>query len=117
MASVNIDVGGRRYAVACRDGEEAHLRSVAAIVDKRARDAADALGSLTESRQLLFAALMLADDIKELRSGNAPAEPAGPDPRLAEAAEALAERIEALAARLESGAGQERSLEERPVDA
>ena len=69
MATIDIEVAGRRYNVACRDGEEAHLHSVATMVDQRARDAAQALGSLTETRQLLFAALLMADDIKEMRAG------------------------------------------------
>ena len=62
MANIDVEVGGRRYDVACRDGEEEHLRSVAAIVDRKAQDAAAALGSLSETRQLLFAALLLADE-------------------------------------------------------
>ena len=69
MANIDIEVAGRRYNVACRDGEEEHLRSVAAEVDRRAQDAHTALGSLTETRQLLFAALLIADDIKEIRAG------------------------------------------------
>ena len=100
MASVEVEIAARKYAVSCRDGEEDHLRSVAAIVDKRAQDAAAALGSLSEARQLLFASLLLADEIKELRAGIAPAEP---DPAVAEALDALATRIERLADRLESG--------------
>ena len=39
MANIDIEVAGRRYNVACRDGEEEHLRSVAAEVDRRAQDA------------------------------------------------------------------------------
>jgi cell division protein ZapA len=105
MASIEIDIAGRKFTVACRDGEEDHLRSVGALVDKRARDAAQALGSLSEARLLLFASLMLADDLKELREGKSPA-PAAPDPaagEIAQAAELLAERMEALADRLEQG--------------
>ena len=112
MANIEIEVAGRRYTVACRDGEEAHLASVAALVDKRARDAGEALGSLGENRQLLFAALLLADDIKELKSGNAPPEEPEPDPKLTQAAEALADRLEALADRIEARAAPARSLEE-----
>ena len=37
MASVDIEVAGRRYNVACRDGEEEHLQSVAALGAQRAR--------------------------------------------------------------------------------
>ena len=106
MANVDIEVAGRRYNVACRDGEEAHLHSVAAMVDQRARDAGQALGSLTETRQLLFAALLMADDIKEMRAGAGIPEPPPPppDPAVAQALERLAARMEALADRLENPA-------------
>ena len=106
MSSVDIEVAGRRYDVACRDGEEEHLRSLAAVVDRRAHDAAEALGSLTETRQLLFAALLIADDLKEVRSGAGLPDPtpAPPDPAVAEALERLAERVESLADSLEAEA-------------
>lgn len=100
MASVEIEIASRRYAIACRDGEEEHLRSVAAIVNRKAREAENALGSLGEARQLLFASLLLADELKEVRGGNA-LEPE-PDPAVAEALERLAEKVEGLADRLES---------------
>jgi cell division protein ZapA len=101
MANIEIDIAARKYVVACRDGEEEHLRSVALLVDKRARDASAALGSLGEARLLLFTSLLLADDLKELSEGKAEPVPAGES--IADAAEALAERIEQLAARLEAG--------------
>jgi cell division protein ZapA len=103
MASVDIEVAGRRYTVACRDGEEPHLLEVGAIVDAKAQDAAGALGRLSEAKQLLFASLLLADELKEKRQAPAAAEPSNPDPALAEALERLAERVESLADRLESG--------------
>lgn len=103
MANIDVDIAGRRYNVACRDGEEEHLRSLAAVVDRRAHDAADALGGLTETRQLLFAALLIADDLKEVRSGMGLPDPAPPppDPALADALERIAGRVESLADRLE----------------
>ena len=105
MATIDVEIAARRYAVACRDGEEEHLRSVAAIVDGKARDAAQALGSLSEARQLLFASLLLADELKDAQKGIAPAAaPApAPDPAVANALERLAERMEMLADRLEHG--------------
>ena len=103
MATIEIEIAGRRYDVACREGEQEHLRSVAAEVDRRAQDAATALGSLTETRQLLFAALLIADDIKEIRAGAGIPEPVAPppDPAVADALERLASRMEALAESLE----------------
>jgi cell division protein ZapA len=102
MASIDIEIAARKYSVACRDGEEEHLRAVAALVDKRARDAAQALGSLGEARLLLFTSLLLADDLKELQEGKSGDAAAGGGD-VADAAEALAARIEDLAARLEAG--------------
>ncbi len=103
MANIDVDIAGRRYNVACRDGEEEHLRSLAAVVDRRAHDAAAALGGLTETRQLLFAALLIADDLKEVRAGMGLPDPAPlpPDPAVAEALERLAGRMEKLADSLE----------------
>ncbi len=103
MANIDVDIAGRRYNVACRDGEEDHLRSLASVVDRRAHDAASALGGLTETRQLLFAALLIADDLKEVRAGMGLPDPAppAPDPAVADALERLAGRLENLADRLE----------------
>jgi cell division protein ZapA len=104
MAQIEVEVAARRYTVACRDGEEEHLRALAALVDKRAQDAAAALGSLSESRQLLFTSLLLADDLND-RDGGAPAQAAAQNGAVADALERLAERVESLAARLEGEAG------------
>ncbi|QPQ55491.1 cell division protein ZapA [Allosphingosinicella flava] len=106
MASVEIQVATRKYQIACRDGEEEHIRMVGALVDQKAKEAGSALGSLPEARQLLFASLLLADEIKELRAGRMPPAPpppppAAPDPAIAEALERLAVRMESLADRLE----------------
>jgi cell division protein ZapA len=63
------------------------------------------LGTLSESRQLLFASLLLADQLVD-GSPNAAPPPAEPDPIIAERAAALAERLEALAAALENEAAE-----------
>ncbi len=101
MASVDIEIAGRRYTVACRDGEEPHLREVGAIVDKKAQDAAAALGSLSEAKQLLFASLLLADELKDKRQASSNFAPSEPDPAFVKALERLAARVESLADRLE----------------
>lgn len=112
MATVDLEIGGRRYDVACRDGEEAHLHTLAAIVEGKVREATAAVGGLQDVRQLLFAALLLADEVNDLRSRPVavptvePPEPeAAFDPDIAMAMERLAERMEQVAGRLESGRG------------
>ena len=104
MASmVDLTIAGRTYQVACREGEEDNLRTAARLVDGKSREALAGLGTLSEARQFLFASLLLADQlIDKGPEAAAAALPAGPDPALAERAEALASRLESLAAQLEN---------------
>jgi cell division protein ZapA len=100
MAEVEVAVGGRRYKLACRDGEEEQLRSLAGMVDRKAGDITAAIGDMTEARTLLMSALLLADELNDLRKKQSPAAPASIDPGYAEAIEQLATRVERLADRL-----------------
>jgi len=101
MAEVELTIAGRPYRVACRNGEEENLRAAGALVDAKSREALSGLGTLSESRQLLFAALLLADQIVDGRAADLPVTP---DPALAQQAERLAERLESLADALEQSA-------------
>jgi len=102
MAEVDLIIAGRPYRVACRTGEEDNLRAAARMVDAKSREALAGLGSLSEARQLLFAGLLLADQIIEDGGAVASAPSPGPDPQLAERAERLAMRLESLADALEN---------------
>jgi cell division protein ZapA len=62
-ALVDINIAGRTYQVACREGEEENLRSAARLVDGKSREALSGLGTLSEARQFLFASLLLADQL------------------------------------------------------
>ena len=98
MAEVNLTIAGRSYQVGCRAGEEDNLVAAARMVDAKSREALSGLGTLSESRQLLFASLLLADQLLE-KPGAAAA--ISLDPDLAPRIEALAKRIESLALSLE----------------
>lgn len=101
MAEVELTIAGRPYRVACRNGEEENLRAAGALVDAKSREALAGLGTLSESRQLLFAALLLADQLVDGRQAEIPT---GIDPALEERSERIAERLEALADALEQNA-------------
>lgn len=112
MADVRLQIGGREYVVTCRDGEEKRLRSLGEMVDKKVEEAGSAAHGLNESRQLLFASLLLADKLDELPekagnggdTGNAAAAGAVDDKAMENAAvtlEKLAERLESVANKLE----------------
>src|SRR5688572_32366315 len=100
MAEVDLTIAGRPYRVACRAGEEDSLLAAAALVDAKSREALAGLGTMSEARQLLFASLLLADQLVDPHGP----EIAGPDPKLAQTAEAPASRLAALADALESEA-------------
>lgn len=103
MAEVTLEIGGRSYAIACRDGEEAHLIGLSKLVDAKAQDASRAMGAMTENRHLLVTALLLADSFKE-QAPSTPAPTVDEGEAAAAAIERLAERMEKLVAMLESGA-------------
>jgi cell division protein ZapA len=100
MAEIDVFIAGRAYKVACRDGEEDSLRKAASLVDAKSREALAGLGTLSEARQLLFASLLLADDLVDDGRVPPPAPPAL-DPAVAERAERIADRLESLASALE----------------
>jgi len=109
MADVDVEVAGRRYRLSCRDGEEDHLRALVRMVDGKAIELTAALGEMTEPRTLLLSALLLADELNDLRGAaavarNEPA-PAEVDPAYAVAIERIAERVERLADQLERTGG------------
>ena len=102
MSEIDVFIAGRAYKVACRDGEEDSLRKAASLVDAKSREALAGLGTLSEARQLLFASLLLADDLVD--DGKGPPPPPPIDPAVAERAERIADRLESLASTLETEA-------------
>ncbi len=78
MGDVRLHVAGRTYDVSCADGDEAHLESLAAIVDEKAHQARMVVGDINEARQLLFAAIFLADELQNTQR-DASAPPSRPD--------------------------------------
>ncbi|MGC8530423.1 MAG: cell division protein ZapA [Acidiphilium sp.] len=68
MAQVTIRINGFTYPVSCEDGQEQHLTEMAAEVDRRITSI-KSLGSQTgESRLLVLAALLLADELHDTKT-------------------------------------------------
>ena len=101
MPLVNVMVNGRAYTLGCDEGEEGHLKALAARVDVKVREAQNIVGqSAGDGKLMLMAALLMADD----QHDHAPkaVEPApGNDEQAAVALENLAGRLEKIAAALE----------------
>ena len=62
MPLVNVMVNGRAYTIACDEGEEDHLRELAATVDAKAREVLSSVGQVGDARLLLMAAILIADE-------------------------------------------------------
>ncbi len=107
MAQVTIHVNGRPYTVGCEDGQEPHLAELARLFDRQVRQVGQDVGQLGETRLFLMGALLLADELSDmkLRLAHANSEIArlnqdGTKVEIAaiRALDAAAERIEKLAA-------------------
>ncbi|HET7410261.1 MAG TPA: cell division protein ZapA, partial [Paracoccaceae bacterium] len=73
MPEVVVDVGGRSYRLGCGEGEEQHLRALAARVDGEAANLGE-MRQLPEGRLMLMSAIMLADRLSEAEQAAAAAE-------------------------------------------
>jgi cell division protein ZapA len=100
MSNVTLTVGGRTYAVACAEGEEAHIQRLGAVIDRKLASMGDMAGQ-SEGRTLLFAALLLADELHEAKPAASPAA-SSPDPLLTSRLSQIADSLENIASRLEN---------------
>jgi len=120
MAEINLSIHGKAYGIACDDGQESRVREVGQYVDSRVRDIASAGAASNENHLLVLTALVLADEVKELRdnlrkaqaNSNFPQQQAqqvvyeglseSEERRIVESIEQLAMRIDSVASRLRS---------------
>jgi cell division protein ZapA len=65
MGKVHITIYGRRYAIGCDDGQEAHLEKLARYFDQQVSRLGDNVGQIGEQRLFLMAGLMIADELYE----------------------------------------------------
>jgi cell division protein ZapA len=105
MAQVTLRINGYAYTLGCQDGEEDHLQAMAAEVDQRIDSVKASAGPSGEARMLVIAALLMADDVHEMRQKLAGAGPGATAPaadgRLGRRLGKLAKRAEDIAAGLE----------------
>ena len=103
MAQVTLRINGYAYTIGCQDGEEKHLDAMGAEVNRRIEGVRLAAGQSGEARMLVMAALLMADDIFELRRRLEAAEGgAKPDPKLGRKLSRMARRAEEIAEGLET---------------
>lgn len=104
MSNVTLSIGGRSYTVACAEGEERHVLGLGSLIDSKLAAMGDMSGQ-AETRTLLFAALLLADELHEAQSAKPAAAPEAAPAQIAPAMslrlDELANTLENLASRLE----------------
>jgi cell division protein ZapA len=110
MPQVDVNINGRRYQIACDEGQEEHLSQLAEYVDKRVQELVGAIGQVGDARLLVMTSLLVADELSEACSaleenidagnGGGPGGPGGVAAH--EREEAMASMLEAAAARIET---------------
>ena len=65
MSSIEVTIYGRKYRMACDEGQEEHLRGLAEDFDGRIARVKKDLGEIGDARLMVVAALILADELHE----------------------------------------------------
>jgi cell division protein ZapA len=106
MAQVTIRINGYSYAVSCEDGQEPHLSEMASEIDRRITSIKSIGGQSGESRLLVLASLLLADELHDTKAAldmakhSQPARPASTSPDQNARLRRIAARAEEIAADL-----------------
>ncbi|MBH5322471.1 cell division protein ZapA [Aurantiacibacter sediminis] len=103
MSNVTLEIAGRKYTIACAEGEEPHIEMLGASIDKKLSELDNLVGQSPE-RILLYASLLLADELHEAKAATPSPAPPAADAETAEKLEAMADRLETIAMQLETGA-------------
>lgn len=118
MGTVNINVYGRDYAIACDDGQESHLDKLAGMVNSRVKDLLEQMGRAPEHTMLIYTALMLADELLDVtnscktlqaelkRQSASVSDHSQADTRIAEMEQAMTASMQQIAGRIEQLAGE-----------
>ena len=67
MAHVSVTINGRQYRMACDDGQEHHLARLSHELDQRIAHLRTTFGEIGDMRLTVMAALILADELAEVR--------------------------------------------------
>ncbi|HEY0421205.1 MAG TPA: cell division protein ZapA, partial [Acetobacteraceae bacterium] len=68
MAQVTVKINGYSYTVGCEDGQEQHLVAMADQVESRIESIKALGGQSGESRLLVLASLLMADELHDMKA-------------------------------------------------
>lgn len=66
MASVSVTINGKTYRMACDEGQEAHLVSLAEKLDSYAGQLKGSFGEIGDQRLTVMAGIMVTDELVEM---------------------------------------------------
>jgi cell division protein ZapA len=66
MSQVSVTINGRRFNMACEDGQEDHLIGLAREFDARIEGLRSKFGEIGDTRLTVMAALTVADELAEM---------------------------------------------------
>jgi len=66
MAQVSVTINGRQFRMACEDGQEDHLLTLARGLDGRIEELRTKFGEIGDTRLTVMAALTIADELGEM---------------------------------------------------
>ncbi len=67
MSHVTVTIDGKQFRMACEDGQERHLESLASHLDGRIKMMRESFGEIGDLRLTVMAALMVCDEFHEER--------------------------------------------------
>ncbi len=67
MGQISLTLNGKIYRMACDDGDEARLQALAAHVSKKLDHLVGEFGQVGDARLFLMSALLVADELFEIR--------------------------------------------------
>ena len=97
MAQVNITVCNQNFLIACEDGQEDRLLDLSKIVDDKVGELAAQVGQVGQTRLLVMAALVIADELVDLRETEKLTPVQNSDDKAVACIEELSKRIEKIA--------------------
>ena len=100
MSIVDVEVNGRTYQIACDDGQEAHLKDLSEKINDIVVGLVKTMGQVGDSRLILMAALLLADEINDYEEKSSILSPVEENKQATEIYNNATKRILDVAARL-----------------
>ena len=66
MPEITVQINDQDYSIVCDPGEEDHLKKLSSQIDFKVRELTKRFGKIGETRLMVMASLLIADEMHEL---------------------------------------------------